>query len=75
MLRLSIHIQVRVLTSWNWYDRVPLRFIMTFVLLLFRHIHTTTTFWYYYIFLVYHSFLHYSFNMFRVIVTHHQEHS
>jgi hypothetical protein len=28
-----------------------------FRIILFRHIHTTTTFWYYYIFLVYHSFL------------------
>jgi hypothetical protein len=38
-----------------------------FRIILFRHIHTTTTFWYYYTFLVYHSFLHFLFNMFRVL--------
>jgi hypothetical protein len=39
--------------TWNWYDRVPLWFIMTYVFLI-RQIHATI-FWYYYVFLVYHS--------------------
>jgi hypothetical protein len=42
--------------NWNWYDRVPLQFIMTFILF-WSVIYTQQQFfWYYYIFLV-HQFL------------------
>jgi hypothetical protein len=41
-----------VYMNWNWYDRVPLWFIMTYVLWN-RQIHTTI--WYYYVISVYHN--------------------
>jgi hypothetical protein len=55
------HGSIRPIILFNFQTNVPKlpdrTLIFVFRIILFRHIHTTTTFWYYYIPLVYHSFL------------------